>query len=233
MEKVCARCQIAKPASEFSPAKRSRDGLFSYCKGCNRARIAARRAADPAHALEIGRRSKEKNRSAFNARRRVRRAENPEATKLQRKLDYQKYKAKENASSRSYKEANRDVLRQKRMDDYWRDPAAARAKQMAWRRANPEAARAWRMARIAAGKNATPSWADLDAIKLAYVAADLLMQVTGDWYEVDHVVPLRGAMGRKPVVCGLHVDYNLQVIERSTNRRKSNQTWPDMPGREA
>ncbi|QTD90828.1 hypothetical protein [Burkholderia anthina] len=233
MEKVCTRCQIAKPVSEFSPCKRYRDGLFCYCKACNRARIAERRAVDPARAKEISARTVEKHRDSINARRRARRAANPEATKLQRKLAYQKYKAKENASSRAYKEANRDALRQQRVDDYWRDPGAARERQLAYRRANPAVARAWRMTRIAAGKNATPEWADLDAIKQAYAAADLLMQVTGDWYEVDHIVPLRGAIGRKRVVCGLHVDYNLQVIERSMNRRKSNQYWPDMPGREA
>jgi len=233
MRKVCTRCQIAKPVSEFSPCKRYRDGLFCYCKACDRARIAERRAADPARAKEISARTVEKHRDAINAHKRARRAANPVASKLQRKLQYQKHKAKENAASRAYKAVNRDSIRQKRADDYWRDPETARAKQMAWRRANPEAARAWRMARIAAGKNATPVWADLDAVKLAYVAADFLMQVTGDWYEVDHVVPLQGAIGRKHVVCGLHIGYNLQVIERSANRRKSNQTWPDMPGREA
>jgi 5-methylcytosine-specific restriction endonuclease McrA len=43
-------------------------------------------------------------------------------------------------------------------------------------------------------------------------------------HEVDHIVPLKS-----PLVCGLHVEHNLQVIPATQNRRKHNRVWPDMP----
>ena len=68
---------------------------------------------------------------------------------------------------------------------------------------------------------ATPSWAVKHKIDEYYFAADFLGMVTGEWYEVDHIVPL---LNEK--VCGLHVEHNLQVITREENRRKSNK-WLD------
>lgn len=228
--KRCAKCEQTKPRAEFSKNKRLADGLWCYCKQCDRKRMAERRAADPERVREIMRRSVEKNRDAINARKRARRAADPEGTKTQRKADYAKYREQELATMRAWKAANREHMQQQQAAKYWADPASARAKQNAYRAKFPHLARAWRMARIAAGKRATPVWSDGSRIKLAYEAADLLMQVTGEWYEVDHIVPLRGAIARKHVVCGLHVDYNLQVIPRSENRTKSNVMWPDMPG---
>lgn len=95
------------------------------------------------------------------------------------------------------------------------------------RKTDPEFATASR-ARVAkrrAGRlRATPAWANFAEIKKFYRLADALTKQTGVRHEVDHVVPLQS-----PLVCGLHNQFNLQVLPLKKNRTKSNKHWPDMP----
>ena len=64
--------------------------------------------------------------------------------------------------------------------------------------------------RDATQRQATPSWANLNKIRLIYLKCPRNM-------EVDHIIPLKGKN-----VCGLHVDYNLQYLTKSENSRKGN-----------
>ncbi len=69
-----------------------------------------------------------------------------------------------------------------------------------------------------AGKlKATPRWADATAIDAIYCEAARLTETTGIPHEVDHIVPLRS-----PIVCGLHVAHNLQILTKTANRQKRN-----------
>jgi hypothetical protein len=65
---------------------------------------------------------------------------------------------------------------------------------------------------------ATPAWAVQWKIRWIYAVARL----TGR--SVDHIVPLG-----HPLVCGLHVEHNLQLMSVEDNCRKGNRSWPDMP----
>ena len=56
---------------------------------------------------------------------------------------------------------------------------------------------------------ATPSWANLEIIKRIYECAE------GD--HVDHIIPLQGEL-----VCGLHIESNLQYLSPKENLQKSN-----------
>ena len=49
-------------------------------------------------------------------------------------------------------------------------------------------------------------------------------KTTGITYSVDHIVPLKN-----PLVCGLHVPWNMQIVTLEGNLKKSNNWWPDMP----
>ena len=67
--------------------------------------------------------------------------------------------------------------------------------------------------------NCFPAWANRDTIRKIYEEAVLLSDKTGMKYEVDHIIPLKGEF-----VCGLHVESNLQILDKLTNIKKSNIT---------
>lgn len=90
-----------------------------------------------------------------------------------------------------------------------------------WCKQNPEKARANTSRRRARKKQATPPWANQDAINAIYAEAVRLEQETGIKHHVDHIYPLQSKY-----LCGLHVAENLQVIPESENLSKSNRTWP-------
>lgn len=73
--------------------------------------------------------------------------------------------------------------------------------------------RNWIVQRIVA----TPPWVDMRAIREIYIQAEHLGYETGELHDVDHIVPLI-----HPLVCGLHVPWNLQPLPAKANNRKSN-----------
>lgn len=80
---------------------------------------------------------------------------------------------------------------------------------------HPERKIAENTARVEYVKRATPPWANMFYIREAYHLAKVREQVLGGKWHVDHVIPLRGKL-----VCGLHVENNLQVIPATVNVRK-------------
>lgn len=69
-------------------------------------------------------------------------------------------------------------------------------------------------------KNGTPPWLSkeqLEQIEYVYALARDCRVTTGEPYEVDHIVPIRGDN-----VCGLHVPWNLQILPKDLNASKGN-----------
>lgn len=81
----------------------------------------------------------------------------------------------------------------------------------------PEKIRENRVIRRAKEKRAVPYWSERELIRKLYKKAKELSKITGIEYEVDHIVPIISND-----VCGLHVWNNLQILEKSLNRQKSN-----------
>jgi len=62
-----------------------------------------------------------------------------------------------------------------------------------------------------------PAWADKKAIQEIYKQARYLTKSTGIKHKVDHIIP-----SNHPLVCGLHVESNLQILTEQENCCKSN-----------
>jgi gluconate kinase len=67
-----------------------------------------------------------------------------------------------------------------------------------------------------------PLWANKAAIEMIYLQARMLTLQTGIKHEVDHIIP-----SNHELVCGLHVENNLQILTEVENILKSNSFTQD------
>lgn len=86
-----------------------------------------------------------------------------------------------------------------------------------WKKRNPAKNSASVAQRNALKLQATPTWADQRLIQFKYDLAARMTKATGYQWDVDHIIPLRNKL-----VCGLHVENNLQVITHVANMKKGN-----------
>ena len=120
-------------------------------------------------------------------------------------------------AGKKYYENNKEIVKLRAQS---RKPEAIMQYRRAWQKNNPELVKADNKHRRTKHKQATPKWLTQEhktEIKQFYLDAMLVSKVTGVPYAVDHIVPLRGEL-----VSGLHVPWNLAVITREENSKKSN-----------
>lgn len=130
--------------------------------------------------------------------------------------EYNKSEAGQKAKQKYYA-ANKDLVALKALARPNEDRRRYRA---AWSEKNPLQVKANVKHRRDKHKQATPAWLTATQkkdIKQMYIDAMTTTKVTGVKYVVDHIVPLRGES-----VCGLHVPWNLQIMTRQENLKKSN-----------
>lgn len=178
-------------------------------------------------------------RAKVAARARVRRAAHRAMNPLPPRLTEEQKAARRKASRKSWYLRNKERHRQKGLEwreknrqkvaEYSKAYAAqnreiVKKAQARYRHANRDYYYAKTMERIARKKMAAPKWANEFFIEEAYRLAALRTKLTGYPWHVDHIVPLQS-----PIVCGLHVEHNLQVIPGKVNQSKSNRYWPEMP----
>jgi hypothetical protein len=121
-------------------------------------------------------------------------------------------------SKREYYEKNRNNVIARAQA---RSAETVRLYKYKYKAKNPDLYRAHVNFRRRRFRDATPKWLtkeDKRAIRQLYIDAMTVTRITGVPYVVDHIVPLLGE-----TVSGLHVPWNLRVMTREENLKKSNQ----------
>jgi len=211
--KICTKCGIEKPRSEYSNDKRKYDGLRPSCKECSRKYLQTHRATPEGKAAHLKASSAyyHENRERILTEAKRFRVENPDVGREiraryveRRRKNSKDWVSRNKAHIAEYRIRTKDQ-RAERMANYWKN--------------NRDKARAIKAKYRSAKIKATPKWANLDAIQAYYTLASA---VPGT--HVDHIVPLVSS-----IVCGLHCEANLQLLPGTENQSKGNRKWPDMP----
>ena len=112
---------------------------------------------------------------------------------------------------RQYQEAHPERINEAGRRYRERHPEKNRDRHRQYNAMHPGRKQARCVLRRARKLNATPQWVDREAIAAIYAEA------ASRGKHVDHIVPLAGKN-----VCGLHVPWNLQLLDPAENLRKSN-----------
>lgn len=225
--KKCTCCGIEKPELDFYSCKKRKSGLRSKCKACINLESKEWALLNPEKRSEIHRRSRQKYTSRTAEWGKKYRAQNIELL---------------HAKAAKYRAENRERLREVyrkwlaengpkalaasacwKLKNHQRTKELSRRSATKWKAENKAAARAHEAAREAAKTLAFPAWADVKKIKVIYEKASALSESWGVALHVDHIVPINSKL-----VCGLHCEHNLQILESVINAAKGNRQWPDM-----
>lgn len=214
--KQCRKCGQVKPNEAFCKRKSSPDGLYYYCKACDKSAQQSYRQA---------------NQDEISERRRSARRQSPEK---ERERDRQRYKAnseKRKAQARQYRTIHNDKVRQKDRErrrtkiEVQPDYESKRHYRRYW--SNPEKARLLNRQRVERRRSRKLKVnilqiADIEAIlfdtqngQCMYCGCDL----TGN-YHLDHIIPLSlvDLLGEHHPG---HVPSNLALACPKCNRSKS------------
>ncbi len=126
-----------------------------------------------------------------------------------------------NKRARTWAANNPDKALESARKSYHKNKEKLLPKKRKWakkfREEQPGKVRAYIIKRRKGRLIATPPWANMSAINAIYRAAKKLKQQDGIERHVDHIIPLS-----HPLVCGLHVETNLQILTAEENMAKKN-----------
>ena len=137
------------------------------------------------------------------------------------KKRYQKNRDSIIERTKKYGKEHPEMRRKAALEHYHRNRTALlpekRERAKKFRDENPGLVRGHIHQRRKGRKLATPPWANIKAINKIYVDARSAAKMDGIKRHVDHIIPLV-----HPLVCGLHVETNLQILTAEENMAKKN-----------
>jgi hypothetical protein len=175
LTKICTRCKVQKPTTDYSIAKRETDGLQHRCKVCNS--IVARE-------YRLKNVEKEKIRhSEYHA---------ANKDKINTRVSQWQKDNRDKCRARSKRYHANHTQREKTRMKEWSNKNLIWKKQYAskWQKENKNIINAIESKRRAAKLNATVKWANQNAIESKYMLATWMTKQMGIPYEVDHIIPL-------------------------------------------
>jgi len=123
------------------------------------------------------------------------------------------YKNKNNAKKtmQKYYIKNKETIKEKQKEYILKNPHIIKSIKKKWRDSNKERTRFYCFMRRKRVKQATPKWCNKEEM------LSIVKEAQKVNLEIDHIIPLN-----HPLVCGLHVPANIQLLTRKENRSKKN-----------
>ena len=136
-------------------------------------------------------------------------------------------KEKDKISHRRWYLKNRDRVLAKSKEQYKLNPQKYIDKMTEWRIKNPGKSKELLRRRKRLIKQATPYWVNRKEIAKIYDLADHLQKMTGIEFHVHHAVPLNGITKDGYKVCGLHVHWNLEIVNATFNLQQGRKVFDE------
>ena len=222
--KVCTKCGEEKELEHFAKAKSGKFGRKAECKSCQSQRfkkfynenVEEQRQRSKDYIEKNAELVKQRNKEFYHANKDRLNA----ARKIARDKEYSEEKDKILTRNKAWRENNKDKVRETQKKYNEQNREKLRLVKDAWNKKNADKIAAWQSHHRAMKRKATPPWltdSDKEITRAFYTERNRLNVETGIKHQVDHIIPLT-----HPLVCGLHVPWNLQILTAKENISKSN-----------
>ena len=201
-------CQNQECKKEIIGKRSDTKYCSSYCRGRGKF---LKRSEYYKEYLRNYRKEKFEERRQFNIdRNKIYYKENKEKIAKRNKLYNKQNQEKIKARRKKYRENNKDKILIQAKEYREKNKDRINKQISEWQKANRHKCRAKDAKRRARELQAIPKFANIDKIKEIYKNCP-------KGYHVDHIIPLNN-----PIVCGLHVEWNLQYLSAKDNCSKGN-----------